>query len=325
MDFGSLLKRSWNIVWNNKFLFVLGFLAALGSGGTNGNGGGRGNFNYNFGPNDVPAEILDQLQRFWTQYGALVIGLVCLGIIVSIILWLVRLVAQAGLISSVARIEAGEKVTFSEAFAAGVGKLGRVIGVNVVMYGPFTLFGILAGIAGLATAGAAIGSAVNGASNADIEAMFGGIGIFWVCIGCIGCLIVPLVIFVTAIYPFAQRGAVLQDLGVIESIRHGWQVLKANTSDVILLIVLFIVLGIVFGLATVIVLLPFALVSLGPGLASLMMSGGSFDTGNILLLAGGGICIGLVGAAVNSIMVAFRSTAVTLAYQEFTNKKAVSE
>ncbi len=323
MDYGNLLKRSWDIVWNNKFLFILGFLAALGSGGSNPNSRATGNYNYQFGPEDVPSEMLDQVTKFWAQYGALVIGVICLGVIVSIILWLVRLVAQAGMISAVDRIEAGEKMTFSEAFSAGVGKLGRMVGVNVVMYGPFTLFGLLAGGAGLATAWTAISSAASGASQADIEAMFGGLGIFWVCVACVACLIVPLVLFVTVIYPFAQRGAILQDLGVIESIRHGWQVVKVNAGDVVLLIVLFIVLGIVFGLATFIVLLPLALVSLAPGIASMVMSGGSFDAGNILLLAGGGICIGLVGAAVNSIMVAFRSTAVTLAYQEFTNKKEV--
>ena len=326
MDYGNLLKRSWDIVWHNKFLFILGFLAALGSGGSNGNGGANGNFNYQFGSEDVPSEMLDQVTQFWTQYGALVIGVICLGVIVSIILWLVRLVAQAGMISAVDRIEAGEKMTFSEAFSAGVGKLGRMIGVNVIMYGPFALFGLLAGGAGLATAWTAISSAAAGASQSDIEALFGGIGIFWVCIACVACLIVPLVLFVSVIYPFAQRGAILQDLGVIDSIRHGWQVVKANAGDVVLLVVLFIVLGIVFGLATFIVLIPLALVSLAPGIASMVISGGSFEVGNILLLAGGGICIGLVGAAVNSIMVAFRSTAVTLAYQEFTSKKeAVSE
>jgi hypothetical protein len=319
MDYGNLLKRSWDIVWNNKFLFILGFLAALGGG----SGGGSGNSNFSFDSSDVPAEMLVQIQQFWAQYGALVIGVICLGVIVSIILWLVRLVAQAGMISAVDRIETGEKMTFSEAFSAGVGKLGRMVGVNVVMYGPFTLFGLLAGGFGLVTAWTAISSAAAGASQADIEAMFGGLGIFWVCIACVACLIVPLMLFVTVIYPFAQRGAILQDLGVIDSIRHGWQVVKVNAGDVILLIVLFIVLSIVFGLATFVVLIPLALVSLAPGIASMVMSGGSFEVGNILLLAGGGICIGLVGAAVNSIMVAFRSTAVTLAYQEFTNKKEV--
>jgi hypothetical protein len=185
------------------------------------------------------------------------------------------------------------------------------------------LFGLLAGGAGLATAWTAISSAAAGASQSDIEAIFGGIGVFWVCVGCLACLMVPLILFVSVIYPFAQRGAILRDLGVMDSIRHGWQVVKTNVSDIILLVVLFIVLGFLFGLAAFVVLLPFALVSLAPGLASLVISGGSFDFGNILLLAGGGICIGLVGAAINSIVVAFRSTAVTLAYQEFTSKKEV--
>lgn len=320
MDYGNLLKRSWDVVWHNKFLFILGFLAALGSGGTNG-GGGQGNFNYTFDSSDVPAETLARVHELWAQYGALVIGVVCLGIIIGLVLWLVRLVAQAGMISAVDRIETGEKVTFSEAFSAGVSKLGRMVGINVVMYGPFTLFGILAGTIGAATAWTALNRVAAGASNSEIEAMFSGMAVFWVIIACVACLIVPLILFVTVLYPFAQRGAVLSDLGVVDSIRHGWQVVRANVGDVLLLIVLFIVLGILFAFASAIVLIPLALVSLAPGIVSMVLEGGSFGAGNILLLAGGGICIGLVGAAINSIMVAYRSTAVTLAYQEFTNKE----
>ena len=33
MDISSILSRSFNIVWRNKALWVLGFLVALGSGG----------------------------------------------------------------------------------------------------------------------------------------------------------------------------------------------------------------------------------------------------------------------------------------------------
>ena len=319
MDFGNLLKRSWDIVWNNKFMFVLGFLAALGSGGTGGGGGGSGR--YNFGPGDVPSEAIEQMRQFWAQYGALVIGLICAGIIIAVILWLVRLTAQTGMIEAVSRIEAGEKVTFGEAFSAGTAKLGRMVGVNAVMYGPFTLFGVLMGGLALAFVGAAIGSEISGASSVDVEALFGGFGVLGILFACLACLLVPLGIFVSAIYPFAQRGAVLQDLSVVDSIRHGWQVVKANASDVILLILLFIVLGIVFGFASLIILLPLALAALGPGIAAIAIGGGSVGVGEVALLAGGGICLGLVGAAIGSILTAFRSTAVTLAYQEFISKQ----
>jgi hypothetical protein len=48
MDYGQLLSRAWDVVWNNKWLVVLGLVVALSSGGSN--GGSR--FNYsgnNFG------------------------------------------------------------------------------------------------------------------------------------------------------------------------------------------------------------------------------------------------------------------------------------
>ncbi|MCP4424163.1 MAG: hypothetical protein GY803_06705 [Chloroflexi bacterium] len=318
MDYGSLLRRSWDIVWNNKFMFVLGFLAALGGGGSNGGGGGR--TNYDVGSGDFTGEGLEQFRTFWAQYGALMIGLICAAVIVSFILWLIRLTAQTGMIESVSRIEAGEKVTFGEAFSAGTAKLGRMVGVNVVMYGPFTLLGLITFGVGAATFGTAVAAGLSGASSSDIEALFGGMGIAGICAACLGCLLIPLLIVVTTVYPFAQRGAVLQDLGVIDSIRHGWQIVKNNVSDIILLIILFIVLSVVFGLVAMVVLLPFALVALGPGFFSLIVNEGSFGVTEIALLAGGGICVGLVGAAVNSILTAFRSTAVTLAYQEFVNK-----
>ena len=54
MDYGNLLKRSWDIVWHNKFLFILGFLAALGSGGSSPNGN---NANYTFDASDMPGDM----------------------------------------------------------------------------------------------------------------------------------------------------------------------------------------------------------------------------------------------------------------------------
>jgi hypothetical protein len=319
MDYSNLLKRSWDIVWNNKFMFVLGFLAALGSGGVN--NGGNANANYNVGSSDVSAQTWEQFQTFWANYGALVIGVICVGVIVSIILWLLRLTAQTGMIEAVSRIEAGEKMSFGQAFSAGTAKLGRMVGLNVVMYGPFTLIGLVAAGVGLAFFGSAIAAELSGAGSGDVEAIFGALGIFGICFACLACLLVPLSILVSIVYPFAQRGVVLQDMNAIASIRHGWQVVKANVADIALLIVLFLVLGFIFGLIAFVVMLPFALAAMGPGIFALISSDGSFGFSQVALLAGGGICIGLVGAAISSIVTAFRSTAVTLAYQEFVSKK----
>ncbi len=315
MDFGNILSRSWQIVWKNKYLFVFGFLAVLGS-----CNGGANNSNFSFGSREAQLSPGD-VERFFNNFGPVILGLSCLFIIIFIVLWLVRLVAQASLISAAARIDAGEKVSFGEAFSAGTGMLGRMVGINLIMYGPFTLIGLIAAVVALITAGGAIITELSGTSPGDFEAIFTSLGIILFCFVCLACLMVPLMIFISAIYPFAQRGAVLNDLGVVDSIRHGWKVLKSNLGDIILLGILFVVIGFLFGFISFIVLIPFAFLALGPAFFNIITNN-TVNPGDILLMAGGGVCVGLVAAVVNSIMIAFRSTAVTLAYQEFMNKES---
>jgi hypothetical protein len=318
MDFGSILSRAWRIVWNNKFLMVLGFLSALGGGGVGGGNGSR----FNFGGDEVTLSprVAEDVGRFVSGYGALLAGLACVLFVVFIILWLLRLTAQGGLISAAARIDSGETVTFSEAFSAGTGHLMRLVGINLLMYGPFVLVGLLTAGVSVATIGSAILSDLSG-NVADLEAVFGGTAIIMSCLVCFACLLVPLVILVTAIYPFAQRGAVLQELSVMDSVRHGWNIFRSNLANIILLALLFLFIGLVFGGIVLVVLLPLALLSIGPAMFE-MITSNTLQAVDIITVAAGAICVTLVGAAVNAIMIAFRSTAVTLAYKEFAQKTA---
>ena len=263
MDYGNLLKRAWHIVWNNKFMFVLGFLAALGSGGGSGSGG-NSNFSSSGSNNfNLPPEFAANIERYWAEFAGVVIALVCFFVILGIIFWLVSLVGQTGLISSAARIDAGEDVTLGEAFAEGTAKLGKMIGLNLVLYGPFMLFGLIAfGVIG-ALVGPAVFAEMAG-SGGNMDSIAGAIGGFMVCFGILACLLVPLGILVNIIYPFAQRGLILQGHGVIDSIRHGWKVVRENAGDVVLLIILFLVIGFVFGIVAAIVLIPLALLIFVP-------------------------------------------------------------
>ncbi|MCB8966682.1 MAG: hypothetical protein H6660_07270 [Ardenticatenaceae bacterium] len=321
MDYSKLMSRSWEIVWNNKFLFVLGFLAALGSGGS----GGRANSNFRGSSSsdfDLPPGTVDNLQTFWAHFGALIIALICLFVVLGVILWLVRLVAQAGLISSVARIDAGEKVTFGEAFAAGTAKLGRMAGLNLLLYGPFTLLALLSAGILMVMAGTAVYEEVARGGNA--EGIFASLGIFTACLIGLACLTLPLLLVVNIVYPFAQRGAVLGELSVMDSIRHGWQVVRANTGEVIVIVLLFLVVGFVFGIVSIAVILPGAVLIFIPAIIHLAAGGGSFGVLEIAYVVAGGVCLAVLAGAINSVLVAFRSTAVTLAYQEFMNKSKLA-
>lgn len=326
MDYGNILRRSWDVIWNHKFMLVLGFLAALGSGA--GSGGGGNNANYTLDgsefesmPFETIPEISENIVAIMAAAGALIAGLLCFLFIVGIILWLVRLTAQAGMIDAAYRLDAGEKVTFGEAISAGWHKLGRMVGLNLVFFGIFFLIAIVVLVV-IMMMGLGVGATAAGASlsDGDIGALIGGLGaglIALIC--CLMCIFMLLAIVVSVLYPFAQRAAVLEDHGVFASIGRGWQVIKENLSEVIILILLFFVLGIVVGMVTFAVFIPLAALSFAPT-AIRLLSGGTFEALDIVLASGGILCMILFGAAINAVFVAFRSAAFTLAYGEFTSK-----
>lgn len=327
MDYGKILRRSWDVIWNHKFMWVLGFLAALGSGASSG-GGGSGNNGFNFNESDFAAapEIFDNLGAIMAAMAAataIILGLLCILFVLAIVLWLVRLTAQAGMIDAAARLDAGEKITFGEAISAGWHKLGRMVGLNVILFGVFFLAAIVGVLVLVLSAGATAGAAA--ASQGDMGALLGGLGMgLLALICCLMCVFLLLGIVVTVLYPFAQRAAVLEDMGVIESIRRGWQVIKENLGEVIILILLFLLLSILIGAVTLALVLPLAALSFGPTVLRLFGSG-TVEVLDVVLASGGLLCMILVGAAINAIYTAFRSTAVTLAYGEFTSKKPVTE
>ncbi|MCP4419552.1 MAG: hypothetical protein GY805_23315 [Chloroflexi bacterium] len=319
MDYEQLFRRGWEIVWQNKFLFILGFLAALGSGG--GSGGGS-NFNYNIPSSSssttdpFPEEFASEVTQFWGEFGGLILGLICFFFILGIVFWLIRLAAQGGMIEAVDRIEAGEKMSFGSSFSAGVGRIGSLIGLNLLINAPFIIFGLL--LAG--TGGFFFTSIVQ--DGGTISDMMGGFfGILAICGGLLACVLFPLGIVVTLVQPFAQRGLMIKQLGVVDSIRHGWQILRNNIGDILLLAIAFLVIGFLFGLVTVVFMIPFAFLAMGPFLLDAFQGGDfNFGTTEIVTLAVGGICMGLVAAAVNSALTAYRSATVTLAYQQFAQK-----
>jgi hypothetical protein len=308
MDFGKLLSRSWEIVWNNKFLFVLGFLAALGGGG----GGGSTNFNFGRGDfADVPLDfdLPGRAELFWSQYGFLIMAVGCCLLLFFIVLWLISLTAQAGLIDAVNRIDDGQSSSFGEAWAAGVSKLLPLVGLSLLLTVPFILFGLVAAAIGI------------GAVVTDGGSIFVVLGFL---VACLACFVGLLAIFVQILYPFAQRALVLEDAGVVASISRGWQIMRENVGDAVILIVIAIAITIIYGFVVLIVLLPLSLIAIVPIILGVVASG-ELGVIPVLLAVGGLLCMGLAAAVLNAILVAYRSTLMTLGYKElagmYPNKK----
>lgn len=307
MDYGAIISRAWRITWNNKFLWVLGFLAALGSVGSN--SGYRSSVQS--GSDEFSPEQIIGI-------ASLVIAVICFALLLGLVIWLVSLVSRGGLISAAARLDAGESVTLGEAFGAGTNAIGRLVGVTIMLYAPFILVGLLAFF--LAIVGG--GVAAFGAMEADnLDLLFQRMGVVAIVFVCLACLLIPFVLLINLIHPFALRGTMLQQLGVVDSIRHGWRILRDNFGDILLLAILFFVINLVFGFAIAIVMLPLALVALAPMFAAGQF--GSLGAMEVIWMVGSGLCLGLFGAALQSILTTWQSTSFTLAYLEFVDRDKV--
>jgi hypothetical protein len=233
MDYGKVLNRAVNIVWQNKYLILVGILASLGSGLFGGGGGSGSSVN----GNGAPLE-----DEFAALAVGLVIAIACVAIIVGIVLWAISTIARGGLIASVDSIESGEQSSFRQAWSAGWQKVGTLLGIGilpaipglVLFVGGLLAFGAYGGI--LALFGEEFGN-VFGATSLGIT------------IAVLACIVVPIVLVLSVLRNFAERACMLENLGVVDSYSRGMDVLRDNLGEAIILfllqIVIFIVLGVV--------------------------------------------------------------------------------
>lgn len=310
MDYGRLVSESWRITWNNKFLWVLGFLAALTSVSSSGNSGRT--ISQRLESGDVSPEMI-------TAVSGAILLLVCIGFVLGIVLMLVSLAAQGGLISAVARLDDGEKVTLGEAFGAGTQAIIRLFGVGFLLWLPVILVVVLVTIIGIASAG---GFAAAASIADNPERLFAGLGFLAICLVGLCCALIPLAIVISVVYEFALRGTMLENLGVTDSIRWGWRVVRNNIAEIIVLLVLFWGIGILYAILVGLIMIPLALVVFVPTIL-MFNSGSTPNVATMGLLIGGGICLGVLGAVLNSVIVTWRSAAFTLAYRQLSAKGKV--
>lgn len=317
MDFGQLFSRAWNICWNNKWLFLLGFLAALTAGNSS------SNVNYQFGAEDFPLGPNGQLppgfeqniERAIEAALPIVIGLTCFALLLGIAFWLLRLTAQAGLIRAAADADAGQKISLGKAFSDGFRYLPRFIALNLLFFVPLFVLVFVSVIVFAVSFSASLVALLAG-NSVDTNAFGGVLGIVGLCACLLLCLTIPLGILIAILQPYAQRGVVLEELGVFASVGRAWRVLTGNLANSILLLLLYIVIGIAVAVVVGIVLFPIGVLLALPSLSGIFLTG-SLDVAGLIITFVGFLIIGFIGALVAAIWTTFRSVSFTLAYGEF--------
>jgi len=205
MDYGGLVKRALDIMWKFKYLWIFGFFLEFGTGG----GGWIGNL-----PERIKMRVGDFIGGGFLE-GALlgvIVLLVLAGLVVFVAFLIMYIISQGGLIHCVSRIEAGENSTLRDGWNAGVANFWRILGISIM---------ILIFILGTAL--------VTLAPFILLLFAFKALGLISAIILFPLFLVFFLALLLIDLY--ATRTCIIEGKGVFDSLTGGWEMLKNNLIE----------------------------------------------------------------------------------------------
>ena len=205
MDYGRLVKRALDIMWKFKYLWIFGFFLEFGTGG----GGWIGNL-----PEKIKMRVGDFIGGGFLE-GALlgvIVLLVLAGLVVFVAFLIMYIISQGGLIHCVSRIEAGENSTLRDGWNAGVANFWRILGISIM---------ILIFILGTAL--------VTLAPFILLLFAFKALGLISAIILFPLFLVFFLALLLIDLY--ATRTCIIEGKGVFDSLTGGWEMLKNNLIE----------------------------------------------------------------------------------------------
>jgi hypothetical protein len=316
MDTGRIMTRSVEIMWKYKFLWLFGLVMGLTGGG--GSTSGSGNFNINNRTFDnLPPDSILEIQPALVAIG-IVVGLVLMVVVLALFFYF-RFVARGALVSAVRDIEEHGNATLHEAWSRGRTFYTRLLGLGFLVNAPLAVFTILIIlVAFVPLFGAIISSGQQGDAPGELLAGLGITGVFAICCAILCLVIVTFIIH--PIYEFAVRAIVLEDLHVREGLRRGYERVRTNLGNVIVLYLLLILGRIGWAIVCTIVLVPILLVLGLIGFGALRQDVNAL----VVLLLLSLIPLWLLLGALEGIFQLFESNVWTEAYLSLLNKTSTA-
>ena len=267
MDYAKVLKRAWHLVWNYRALWVFGIILALTTGG-GGNQWAQYSFRGEdfsrggrFGVEGVPPEIAGTLI-------AIGVGLACMIIILILAATVARYVSETALIQMVDDYEeTGEKRSVRQGFRMGWSRTAlRLFLIDLLTGVPVALAFIV--LFAVAAAPLLLWATESTAAGAIGTVATIGLGLLVIL------LAIVVGVILSVLMRFFRRVCVLEQAGVIESIRQGYGMVRQHLKEVAVMWLIMVGLG----LGWVIVMIPVVLL--------LMFVGGVLGGVSALLVGG---------------------------------------
>jgi hypothetical protein len=296
MDYSGTIRRGWEIIWKNKWLWLLAFLPILLS---------FANLLVTSG-NNLTVDPTMMTPDEAAAFAGRTLLLSCLSLLVTLVVLVFTLVTRAGMITGVARLARGEATGFGRSFNEGWRRLLPLLGLTILLYAiPIILF-VIAMM--LVLVPVSIGALAGGSGQDELLAGMGLLGTVLIC--CLSVAFLVAMLLLGFIYPFATRGIMLRRMGVIESLRHGWRVVRENLGEIILLALPFVLVYVLFGALFAAIYVIVAV----PSIENAVLSGTvGFANWRFLLVF---VFYGLIGALLNT----WQSATLTLGYLQWTGK-----
>jgi hypothetical protein len=337
MDHGKVLKRAWEILWQYRMLWVFGVIVALAAAG----GGGTNPLTYTFdgGDNGEPpfgmegwtrswelTEVVPQAAEVWAAVAgtilAIVLGLACLAVIITVVRIIFLYVAETSLIRMVDDYEGtGQRVGFRQGLRLGWSRTAlRLFVIDLLSKLPGMVILFLLFLLGLGLF--ALMTVLRDAVVLQGIGIVAGIGVAF--LGAL--LMIAIALAVSLVRPLIFRRCAVEGVGVIDSLKEGFAFIRRHITDVVLTWLIMIGLQIGWGLALIplVFFLLFVGVILGGGLGLLVGGLASLvATGAVPWILG--VLVGLpifilVLAApltfLNGLAEVYKSSVWTLAYRE---------
>jgi len=243
-NFGEVLSRAWQIIWKHKVLWIFGIFAGCsraGGGGSSGGGGGGGSGPGGGQPFSEFERIFDQISQWISDNPWVVAVFVVLILILVVLSVFLGTISRIGLIKGTYQAEQGaERLILGEVFSESMPYFWRVFGLSLLIGLMFLLIFLPLIFFGVITA-----------------------GIGFICIIPLLCLLIPISWAVMVVIEQANAAIVLEDLGIGDGLRRGWEVVRANIGTMIVMaLILFIgsaVVSIAFAIPLIIAVFPLAI------------------------------------------------------------------
>jgi hypothetical protein len=233
-NFGEVLTKAWQNIWKHKVLWIFGILASCAR---SGGGGSSGNSGYQTGSGDAPfsggefEQFVNQAGQFLEQNLWIIIVIVVAIILFAFISYSLGMIGRVGMIKGTALAEKGvESISFGEVWSESLPYFWRVFGLNFLIGLAILVIFVPLAVLGVVTA-----------------------GIGFLCLLPIICLLIPIGWILSIVIEQAQAAIVLEDLGMLDGFKRGWQIVKTNVMPVI---VMSLILGIGGGIIGVVIAIP---------------------------------------------------------------------